>query len=599
MFTYKQQRCSAILGAITLAAAALAPTTPALATANPNQIIEAFVPASTGGTFSDDPIQPTITLTIPAGALSADARLTVKRKDNSAPAGENQTAASQAYDIKLREASGADDDADAEDGLTLSHPMTMAIVANPAPVHPQLGEIAVRTDDRWQRMRANFYRASDSTVVTMTRRTAGKFRVMHRALQARSGPDVERGRDLYFNETWGDEAFWGDLFGLHHVLNNVTPVQAVQIGAQVDITKVPQFIVDVMLSDDFETKQAALNDPAVARALMKADAVIGVRGVYDDPDYPDMMTSVGLTCALCHVTVTPTEFQLEEGADPVPLPIGPTVLGPPNTRLDPGLLLSFTPLVQSGSEAPKIDQYTGWGPGRVDPRFFPGNPFDDEVFNPSSIPPHWNFVDLNEQGYTYTWIGVLQGGPDNNSLASAPECGIDLVLGVNGAWGTENASVKNIEIANDLPQEYWDRLVVAEQVEPGNDIAEQDMLDLEAFMQSIVSPAPGEFDEAAAEAGWKLFYGKANCVACHETAEGTGDAGFFTNIVTSPPQGLLSIGIKIPGLRGLAYTAPYFHDGSAATLADVVERYTSPDIPQVPDLDADEQAALMEYLKSL
>ena len=82
------------------------------------------------------------------------------------------------------------------------------------------------------------------------------------------------------------------------------------------------------------------------------------------------------------------------------------------------------------------------------------------------------------------------------TLASAPECGIDLVLGVNGAWGTENASVKNIEIVNDLPQEFWDRLVVAEQEQPGNDIIEQDMLDLEAFMQSIVSPALGEFDEA-------------------------------------------------------------------------------------------------------
>jgi mono/diheme cytochrome c family protein len=195
---------------------------------------------------------------------------------------------------------------------------------------------------------------------------------------------------------------------------------------------------------------------------------------------------------------------------------------------------------------------------------------------------------------------VLQGGPDNNSLASAPECGIDLVLGVNGAWGTENASVKNVEIANDLPQEYWDRLITAEAAQPGNDILEQDMLDLEAFMQSIVSPAPGAFDEAAAEAGWKLFYGKANCVYCHKTAEGTGDAGFFTNIVESPPQGLLSIGIKIPGLRGLAYTAPYFHDGSAATLADVVARYTSNDIPEVPtDLTAAEQAAIVEYLKSL
>ena len=162
------------------------------------------------------------------------------------------------------------------------------------------------------------------------------------------------------------------------------------------------------------------------------------------------------------------------------------------------------------------------------------------------------------------------------------------------------ASLKNIEIANDLPQEFWDRIAVAQINEPGNILAKQDLLDLEAFMQSIVSPPPGPFDEAKAEAGMELFFGKANCVACHQSAEGTGEGIFLTNIVENPPQGLLSIGIKVPGLRGLEHTAPYFHDGSAATLADVVQRYTSSDIPEVPsELTADEQEALVEYLKSL
>lgn len=556
--------------------------------------IDALVHAALGGTFTDDSQDPGITITIPPGALSADARLNVKIRQGAHPVGDKQTAASPAYKIKLKRADASGD------RLSLTQPMRIEMAASPQPVHPQIGEIAVLEAGVWERMTANFFRASDSTVMTQTRRTKGLFRVVHRTLQARSGPEVERGRDLYFNETWGDEAYWGDLYGLHQVLNVVTPVDAVAIGAQVDITKVPQPIVDVMLSDDFAAKQAALTDPATTRALIKADAVIGVRGFYADGDNPDTMTSVGLTCALCHVTVTPTPFQLEEGADPVPLPIGFPVLGPPNTVLDAGLLLSFTPLVQAGSENANIDQYQGWGPGRVDPRFFPGNPFDDDVFNPSSVPPHWNFLDLAEQAYTLTWIGVLRTRPDNDSLASAPECGIDLVLNTNGAWGTANASIQNIEIGNPLPQEYWDRLDAAEQTEPGNDLDTQQLLDVQAFLQSIVSPPPGEFDEAKAAAGWALFYGKANCVSCHQTAEGTGDAGFFTNIVENEPQGLLSIGIKTPGLRGLAYTAPYFHDGSAATLADLVSRYLSTDIPEVPgDLTAQEQEALVEYLKSL
>ncbi len=558
-------------------------------------VIKAFVPASTGGVFSDSPTSPRITLKIPAGALSDDARLLVIRKRRAVAPGGTLTAAGAVYRIWLKNIHHG------WKPLTLNQPMEVALATDSVPQHPQLGEVAIYRDGGWKRMMANFYRRADSMVLTRTKNTHPRLRAVFRTLQARTGPEVERGRELYLNETWGDEAIWGDFYALYKVLNNVTPSMAVAIGAQVDITKVPQSIVDVMLSDDFAAKQAALNDPAVARALLKANAVVGVRGVYDDPANPDMMTSVGLTCAICHVTVKPTPFQLQADADPVLLPIGPLVFGPPNTHMDAGLLLSFTPRVQpGGSENVNIAQYQGWGPGRIDPRFFPNNPFNDGVFNPSSIPPHWNYLDLAEQGYAATWIGVLQTRPDNHSLASAPECGIDLVLDRNGAWGTPNASIKNIEIGNPLPQEFIDRLAVAEIVEPGNDIKRQDLLDVEAFLQSIVSPAPGPYDEVKAEQGWRLFYGKANCAACHSSGEGTGAEGkYFTNIVENPPQGLLSIGIKTPGLRGLAYTAPYFHDGSAATLADVVKRYTSPDIPEVPALSSEEQLALVEYLKSL
>jgi len=49
-------------------------------------------------------------------------------------------------------------------------------------------------------------------------------------------------------------------------------------------------------------------------------------------------------------------------------------------------------------------------------------------------------------------------------------------------------------------------------------------------------------------------------------------------------------------LRGVATHAPFFHDGSAATLLDVVEHY---DTTLELGLMADEMADLVEYLKSL
>jgi cytochrome c peroxidase len=49
-------------------------------------------------------------------------------------------------------------------------------------------------------------------------------------------------------------------------------------------------------------------------------------------------------------------------------------------------------------------------------------------------------------------------------------------------------------------------------------------------------------------------------------------------------------------LRGLWQHAPYFHDGSAATLADVVETYNTKQKLQLTSRQKDE---LVEYLKTL
>jgi cytochrome c peroxidase len=49
-------------------------------------------------------------------------------------------------------------------------------------------------------------------------------------------------------------------------------------------------------------------------------------------------------------------------------------------------------------------------------------------------------------------------------------------------------------------------------------------------------------------------------------------------------------------LRGVWQRAPYFHDGSAATLADVVDHY---DTTMNLSLEADEKADLVQYLSSL
>jgi cytochrome c peroxidase len=94
----------------------------------------------------------------------------------------------------------------------------------------------------------------------------------------------------------------------------------------------------------------------------------------------------------------------------------------------------------------------------------------------------------------------------------------------------------------------------------------------------------------AAIRGMKLFFGKANCSACHSGPNFTDNA--FHNIgigmdKPDPDKGRVVISklegdtgaFKTPTLREIARTAPYMHDGSLATLEEVIEHYDKGGIP--------------------
>ncbi len=116
--------------------------------------------------------------------------------------------------------------------------------------------------------------------------------------------------------------------------------------------------------------------------------------------------------------------------------------------------------------------------------------------------------------------------------------------------------------------------------------------------------------------GMQLFFGKANCSSCHSGPNFT-DNGFhnigvgFTK--EKPDLGRFEItkiegdkgAFKTPTLRDIARTAPYMHDGSVATLEEVVEYYDKGGTPNdyldeelFPlKLSADQKAALVAFLK--
>lgn len=118
-----------------------------------------------------------------------------------------------------------------------------------------------------------------------------------------------------------------------------------------------------------------------------------------------------------------------------------------------------------------------------------------------------------------------------------------------------------------------------------------------------------------AQRGFELFVGKGNCAACHEGWRFTDDSfhdiglddddlgrgALFPNITT------MQNAFKTPGLRNINQRAPYMHDGSIETLADVVRHYNDGGIsrpsrsPEVTPLGLDEVeiAQIVAFLDTL
>ena len=113
------------------------------------------------------------------------------------------------------------------------------------------------------------------------------------------------------------------------------------------------------------------------------------------------------------------------------------------------------------------------------------------------------------------------------------------------------------------------------------------------------------------EAGLKVFRGKGNCTACHVgptfTDERTHNTGAAWRDGALIDRGAGRGDFKTPTLREVARTAPYMHDGSLATLDEVVEFYDAggrrnPSLdPEVRPLrlTAMEKRQLIAFLRTL
>jgi cytochrome c peroxidase len=184
---------------------------------------------------------------------------------------------------------------------------------------------------------------------------------------------------------------------------------------------------------------------------------------------------------------------------------------------------------------------------------------------------------------------------------------------------------------------------------------DQALLSVATFQRTIVSQnvpfdayLNGDKSAISAEAiaGYELFTGKANCIACHNGPLVSDDSFHVTGVPQAPQFGNNTLSqitlrweqwakgvteedyntatedlglyyitkietdrgaFRTPSLRDLCYTAPYMHNGIFTTLEDVVafynngggsSPYKSP-LLQPLNLTAGEQASLLAFLRSV
>ena len=386
---------------------------------------------------------------------------------------------------------------------------------------------------------------------------AGLAPASHVTTQA-NGSDASKGRAIFRDDTFGNEQFWTTVLRMHEVLPTVDPATALSVGLKVDVEALPRSVIRMLRANTLD-----LADPAVTIELLRLNAVVGVRGRVED----GQLTSVGITCALCHSTVD----------DSLTTGIGRRLDGWVNRDLNVGAILALSPALEALKS-----ELMAWGPGRYDPRHHAFDGMNLIPLNspslPVVIPPIYGLRGVGFETYTgdgpisywNSYVGVGQMGGQGTFID--PRIGL---------------------VIRQRPDRVTPRLD-----------------ELLAYQLSLEAPEPppGSFNRFAAFRGRRVFRNEAGCASCHQGPK-------FTDVLNGPnPRRPLlhdpnEIGTepeyarrsatgeyRTTPLRALWQHAPYFHDGSAPDLPAVVEHY---DRRFGLNLTPEQKSDLVEYLKSL
>ena len=395
---------------------------------------------------------------------------------------------------------------------------------------------------------------------------------------------VNDGKQIFRFDSFGDDDFWSGLLHIDRAIagaNNggfgpgVSPVNALKVGLKVDADALLPEVVTAINSGAID-----LNDPATTIALLKLNAVVGIKGNFDSSS--GSLKSLGITCALCHSTV---DNSFTEG-------IGKRLDGWPNRDLNVGGIISLTDNAQPIADLLHVDEPTlrtvlgGWGPGKFSAILF----MDGKALRPDGkvaanlIPAAFGLKDIDLVTYTgwgsisywNAFVGTLEMHGKGTLIDPRMNDPVKYPIAVeNNFWNTVSSPDL---ITSKLPA-------------------------LREYQHSISAPRPphDSFDHAAAAKGKNIFLYKAKCATCHAPPV------YADNILHSASELGIDDFEAMRSPTGKYRTTPlgglftrmkggFYHDGRFATLSDVVNHYDS---TMSLNLNSTEKQNLVEYLKSL
>jgi mono/diheme cytochrome c family protein len=369
-----------------------------------------------------------------------------------------------------------------------------------------------------------------------------------------------KGKQIFRYDTFGDETFWSDTLRLHEVIRSaVDPTTALAVGLKVDVEELPDALKQGILEGTVDLKS-----PATTVALLKLDAVVGVKGKVETIDGKDTLVRVGITCALCHSTV---DDSFDKG-------IGRRLDGWPPRDLNVGAIIALSPALDAAKKA----VYNSWGPGKYDPRFN-----QDGINGPLVLPPAYGLAGIDSETFT---------GDGDASRGGVSYWNRYVAVTQMGGHGTFTDPRIGVSVTNGT-----------------DDLVSAKLPALKEYQLSLPPPPPpaGSFDAAAAERGRVIFNTKGTCASCHSGPTFT-DANLRlhapSEVVSEPePNGAPSYAsrtatkmYRTSPLRGIWQHPPYFHNGTAPSLEAVVQIYNT---KKSLSLNEGEMADLVQYLKSL